>query len=537
MLLFKKLTAFLLTLIIPACVFSQVLPKEGRKLHYRIIGFATGKIVNAEKYDLEIASGYYNSEDSFSQNIIITQSGKESNMIAEVPSFNTSYTWRISHTAKNKMTPGVLHHLSTGTIQDVDTNIVRFRVIQPAAKYNDAFVFLDANKALYDMNGHAVWYLPDVFGKLKNNQQLVDLKMTSQGTISFMLNNDAYEMNYDGDILWKAPNNGIVSGDTVEHYHHEFTRLGNGHYMILSSENVVWKLDDGSDNVEDSSLPLAVRNKMKADSNLLKSHFGTVIEYDGKGNVVWSWRSSPYFMASDIKYFNARVNRKLIDVHQNSFYFDEQHKYIYVGFKNISRVLKVSYPQGKVVASYGETFRKGIMPQGNGLFYNQHAAKISHDGYLYLYNNNNAGSDSIMPTIIMMKEPTSPKDGLKKVWEYTCNIEGIENNPLFLKMKRDRENTKEQHPEIYAKMRSRPHPTSGGNVIELPDHSFFVSMNNEFSKVFIVDRDKKTLWSAVAEKWNAGERQWSIMLQYRASIITDRSKLEQMIWHTGKTTN
>ncbi len=31
---------------------------------------------------------------------------------------------------------------------------------------------------------------------------------------------------------------GAVSGDTEEHFHHEFTRLHNGHYMVLGNEYV-----------------------------------------------------------------------------------------------------------------------------------------------------------------------------------------------------------------------------------------------------------------------------------------------------------
>ena len=55
-------------------------------------------------------------------------------------------------------------------------------------------------------------------------------------------------------------------------------------------------------------------------------------------------------------------------------------------------------------------------------------------------------------------------------------------------------------------------------------------MNNEYSKTLIVNREKKVLWSGVAERWNKGEKKWMIILQYRAGIIENRKQLEQLIW-------
>lgn len=520
---------FTILLFSKTYLFSQVLPKEGRKLHYRIINFSAEKIAGADTYEFAIAKGYFNSPDSFVDNILISRSSKEPNMIAEVPSFNSSYTWRVTVTANNKTEESKLYHFSTGTIQDVDTTMVRLRIIDSAVKYKDGYVFLDGNKALYDIQGRAVWYLPDIFGRQRINLPLVDLKMSPQGTITFILNNKAYEISYDGEILWKAPDNGTVSGDTSEHYHHEFTRLANGNYMILGSQSVMWRHDASYDTQQDSMLPPAALARLKKDSSILKTYFGTVIEYNAKGDVVWSWSSANYFMNSDVIHFKSELSRRIVDVHQNSFYFDEQHKTIYVGFKNISRILKVSYPGGKVIASYGEVFKKGVPSKNNGLFCSQHAVRYSHDGYLYLFNNNNCGNDSLMPTVVMMQEPRTPKEQLKKVWEFTTDTKGIENSPLLKNRESLLEKAKEMNPEMFARMKKRPKYTSGGNVVELPDNLFFVSMNNEYSKLYIINRDKQVLWSAIAEKWIPQQNYWEIIRQYRSSMVNNRAELEKMI--------
>ncbi len=506
---------------------AQTFPKEGAKVHYRIIGFSFEKVKQVSEYKLEIAKGYYNSDDSFRKNIIISVTSAENRKVVEAPDFGSQYTWQVSYVTKgNTPTQRIKHHFSIGTVPEADTNIVRFRVIDKAVKYKDAYVFLDGNNGLYDMAGHLVWYMPQIDTKANTHAQVNDLKMTPQGTITFMENNRAYEINYNGDILWRSPVK-IGREDSIEHYHHEFTRLSNGHYMVLSSESVLWKPDLPPE--KDSSLYKATGGRMKNDTNKTKTHFGTVIEYDEKGNMVWSWKSSSYFMQSDVKYFNPKLRRQIIDVHENSFFFDEKNGYIYVSFKNISRIVKVKYPEGNVVAAYGEVYKPDVPQTGNGLFCSQHSCKISDDGYLYLFNNNNCDSDGIMPTVVMMREPGASNGALEKVWEYTCTDDGISENPLFDR-KAQEEKVRAKHPNFKSMNMRMMHPTSGGSVTELPDHSFFVSMNNEYSKVFIVDRDKKVLWSGVSEKWNAGENRWIIILQYRASLVNSRKLLESMIW-------
>ncbi len=129
----------------------------------------------------------------------------------------------------------------------------------------------------------------------------------------------------------------------------------------------------------------------------------------------------------------------------------------------------------------------------------------------------------------MLQEPRNAKEGLKKVWEYTCSADGV---PEHSGMMNDREGRIPPG----AKMIMPPEgsmptrrPTSGGSVQELADHSLFVCMNTEFSKMFIVTPAKKILWSAVAEKYFPAKNFWGTTIQqYRANLIT-RQQLEQLI--------
>ena len=479
-------------------VKSQIFPSEASVINYRLVGFSFPRLNQSIGYRLEIAECNCNSIDQFKAKIISRISDSTNKIIAEVPAFGSHYTWRITTKLKNgTSTTGPLNHFITGSIPEVDTTATRIRVVRQAKKYTDAFVFVDNNKALYNMSGRPVWYLPEIKGvKQTPNSVLRDLKLTPFSSISFLLDDKAYEINYNGDVLWTGPDDGTVSAGTTEHYHHEFTRLTNGHFMVLGEE-----------------LPLA-KQKLSgvaagSDSFYNSVAYGTVIEYDEKGKIVWAWKSSGYFIGSDIKYFTIPQTMTVFDVHQNAFYFDEQNKVIYISFRHIGRILKIKYPEGTVLAAYGEKFKKGIPNAGNGVFCGQHSVRHSPNGYLYLFNN---GCDpQSPPKVSVLKEPVNDSGGLEVLWQYQCNLEGLP----------------EEHHKTYW------YPI-WGNVVELPDSSLFVCTGSDHTKLFIVSRSKDELWSAVPEKWFPEKNEWHSVPQYRSGIIYDRRQMDGLIWNAGQ---
>ena len=499
-------------MLLPAALYAQVLlPKEGSKLNYRIIGFSLPAERGNKKpeagYIIEIALGSHHIEDSFKKHLVKTINTKTTRVIGEVPLFGKQYTWRVS--SKAQKTPGEFHYFSTLTIPDVDTAVTRFRIIQQAEKYKDAYVILDATRAIYDMKGNAVWFLPDIDGISREYSVLKDLRATKYGTLTFIYEDaTAYEVDYDGNILWRTPAKSHAGGDSTEHIHHEFVRLPGRHYMILGSEIALWdkslaaKNDRSSLYFPDDTIRPDINNQ-----SLQRVPFGTIIEYDKDGKVFWSWKTSKYFKTSDIYFHPGKREEIDISPHENSFYFDEKKKFIYLGFRDISRIIKIKYPEGKVVNVYGEIFKPNGGEMGNGLFCKQHSVKLSANGLLYLYNNN-VCNFSGFPKVVMLKEPIAPGGRLKKVWEYECTIEGLKG--------------KEQNTYQF---------TYGGNVVELPDQSIFTSMSTLYCKVFIVSKNKKELWSGIPEKWSTLFNKWDNVMQYKASFINNRKELERIIWH------
>ncbi len=493
----RCLLAFLL-LLLWFNGYGQYFPAEGSHLHYRIIAFRVP--VKVGICTIEIAKGNINNLDSFEKNIVkVTQKLNSGMVIAEVPDWGAAYTWRLV-TGKKPLEG--LHHFSTLNLPFTDVAKYRLKVSQPATQYSDAFVFCDANRVLYDMKGNAVWVLPDMEGIVSATTVIRDLKLSPAGTITFMTMTMAYEIDFSGKILWRAPNTGAVSGEKTEHYHHEFTRLSNGHYMTLGHEmlSCTWQ----KTGINDSALTISRVNGLPQPTNggsHFSMPFGTVLEYNASGQLIWSWKYFNYFIKT--QQYSAIKDRRELDSHENAFYFDEKAGYVYLSFKNANQVLKISYPQGQVTQVYNGLEAATI----TGLFCQQHACKKSAKGYVYLFNNNFCNPDSL-PTVIKLKEPVTQKDKIKKIWEYKCPI-SAEN---FV----------------------HPAATTGGNVCEMPGDALFVSLCSPYGNMFIVNANKQKLWNADLEKWDIEKARWIPQEQYRASIITDRKKLEQLVRSAAK---
>ncbi len=507
----KKLLFVVLLSLAFGNLRAQIFPREGSKLCYRLVGFSFPALPGAGKYRVEIAMGHIQQDAAFEKGIVVTASTAKNKVIAEVPSFGKDYTWRIVYTTGKKQSNSQLYHFSTGMIPEVDTTDFRLHVLVNAQTHKDAYVFVDGAKALFDMNGKPIWFLPNIDSMNSEECRPRDLKLTPQGTITMVVHKGIYEIDYNAKVQWKMPKNVRRSPDSVEFFHHEFTRLSNGHYMVLGDEKLLF----GNSVTGDSAFVLVPMDKPLPNNATRRDRiaFGTIVEYDKNNKVVWSWKSSDYFKKSDIFFYVSRLGA--IDVHENAFYFDEKNKAIYVSFKNIDRILKIKYPEGTVSAVYGEKYEKGMVKgtverAGNDLFCGQHSTRVSANGDIYLFNNNSCNK-GFWPTVAVLQPAAGTKTGLKKIWEYVCDVAytGINTPP----------------PYSYA---------VGGNVIELPDHSFFVTLVGSSSNIFIVDRQKEIKWSAVMQKWNRVTKEWNYVLNYRSSIITSRSDLERLIWNSEK---
>ncbi|NDC41382.1 MAG: hypothetical protein EBZ77_07515 [Chitinophagia bacterium] len=455
---------------------AQVHPADGAALHYRIIGFRDNALSVNEQHTLLISADTSGQADSFNRHILVRKTFTGNRVVAEVPAFGRKYTWRMVATGA---ITGRIHQFNVLYSVFTDTLLCRMRVTRPATRFADGYFFNDGALALYNMKGEPVWFVPSLDSGEYPNVSIRDLKMSPRHTITLLYRDMPYEIDWEGNVLWKGPNTGAVSGDTAERYHHEFTITPQGRYMVLGNER---------------------QRPGKPGQGVLL--FGTVIEYDSTGKVKWSWRSSTYYENTNYAYNRGAPD--YYDIHQNSFYFDEQRQRFFVSYKNISQVVEVAYPSGRVVHMYGRNFEAPGTPSA---FYEQHSVKVDGQGNLLLFNNNNRDGqpNNFHPQVGLYSTVGTHRGQL--LWAYEWKPTDRNN---LLRMPRTL--------------------TNGGNVEEVASNCYFVSMCTPFYGMFIVGRDKKLYWSAYGQKYYAADALWNYNFQYRASLVPTRAALEQLIW-------
>lgn len=494
----KKLVGFALVFcLFTSSLFAQkarhlialplVHPTQDAQLHYRIIGFTFPAMKNVKKYTIQIAGGKYFTEAMFNLNTIITIKSDSNKIVAEVPSFSAQYTWRYIYQTDKGLKKSELRYFSTVITPLVDSNNTRLLIVRNTNKYKDAFVFIDCTRAIYDMHGRPVWYLPETLLPLLGNGKIQDLRFTPQGTITFINNMVLNEINYNGKLLNQISNRDPERPSPNGDLHHQADRLKNGHYMVLGNEVLDGKemSVSGGMEYETQRTPVGFQNSV----------FGTLDEFDENGELVWQYRLSDYFVNYKSQLGKGNSN---FDIHLNAFWFDEDEKYLYLGFKNISRIFKIKYPEGKLVGVLGGDYSPGQADVSHNVFCHQHAFFKKSNG-LYVYNNNDLSNNPV-PEIEFFKDET---DGV------------FENKPIW----------RFQFPVTTKSVTT----TSGGNVMGLPNGDIFASLSMPYNDLYIIDTAKSVLWQAEVEKKDDVTNIWQELPTYKASIISSAGILYSLI--------
>ena len=427
---------------------AAIHPADSALLHYRLIGFSFPEQENTTSYKLEIFDFNTSIAKSIQAKPIVTQLGKTNQLIATVPEFGKSYVWRVQYFNKGKATGYSSPHFFTVRANPYSNKSVsRFRMLKKATKYNNMMVLFDNTRSLYNMQGEPLWFLPDELKLADTGVNSVrDLKITDDGTFTMLTNKNIYEIDYDGRIVWHGSNNGKVSGDTVEYYHHQFTKLKNGNYMTIT--NIM--------------TPTILRDTTNSTGSRTVNVCGTVVEYGKYMQLLWAWNSCLFINANDMS------------THFNSFYLDEERHVLYTGYRNLGCILKTEYPSQRTLAKYGNDNTKN-----SGKFFSQHNVSINSDGNLMMFNNNynmqlpeNERTKNCVPSVVIFKEPATADDTLTKIWEFSCGIDTLVN----------------------------PMSPSGGSVVELDKGDYLVCAGMP-GRAFIVSKDKKLLWHVLSEKY------------------------------------
>ena len=466
-----RLPAFLLCLIVTSICRSQISPLPGAKLNYNQIMFECEKIKGPGFYVIQLSA---NTTDTlFGYNLLERKDSSPAMLISNLQ-FGQKYRWRYTRIKDGQKPVWQGPYLfEISAISMPGKNLERIIVSKNDTSANaGGFIINDGNHCIIDRAGKPVWYLPNITWrailvkkKVEIKPQILDLRLNAAGTITYLADSIAVECDLNGHQLWKGPNDGNVSGMGTESYNHDFKRLPNGHYMILGNE--IWrKLPDYYDTVSIQKkyhIRQVFNNKEYA-----KVEFGTVIEYDKNGKVVWSWNSQDYFDPDALKPWRLDQESDWSELaHINAFSVDKNNDYVYVGFRNINRVVKVEKKTGKVVDSWGQRWPGGEARKALDI-HRQHDANLLRDNTIAVFNSNDfPGSDSLASVVIFSQQPV---DTGCVIWQFNCDFDSIDHRAT----------------------------RNGGNVDELKNGNLFVCTGN-MDRIFEVTRDKKIVWQAMIQ--------------------------------------
>lgn len=506
MTLLKKKVALLVCCvlaIIPNTVIAQLFPNEGDTLNYRLAGFSALPHDKAVRYRFEIAD-----PDAplvnFQPAVIASTLADTYRAIITLPAFNKSYLWRVSYIGKrNKLiasTPYI--SFSTGYYPSIDSNLFRLKILDSANHHHDVFFIVDYTAVIYDINGSPVWSLPGISLAHDKTLNVRDIKSTNDGTFTATSNHTAYEFDYNGKIIWQAPDDGKVNGDTSEYYHHEFTKLSSGNYMVAGMQHILLEV------------PKEKLTEIQKQSDLFEIRNGrfyrriptdNLIEYNSKKEVVWSWKAADHFGEQDFFRSGDYTAFGLsLDLHLNSFYFDEKERVIYISFRNLNQVIKIEYPSGRIIRRYGAVWLNDGTKDEDSLFYGQHCV-FKKDEKIYLFNNNTNKKGMITDSTkwnnishVSIFNENDTKTGLHKSWDISCDID----------------------------TQTSWHGGAGGSVAPMDDGCILVSMGSA-GRIFIVDKNKRIVWNTIPQGADGG-RNWYTIGPYRVNFI-NKSELEKII--------
>lgn len=211
----------------------------------------------------------------------------------------------------------------------------------------------------YDINGDVRWYLTESFiweiNRLRNGNLLLS---TDKLVNNPYYTTGLYEMNMLGKIYFEY---NIDGG-----YHHDYYEMPNGNILVLSN-------NFANGTVEDYIVELDLR-----DGSIVKKFDLTDIlpmnEGESENSTTYDW------------------------FHNNSVWYDEKSNSITLSGRHMDAVINISYDTGKLnwiigdSTNYSSEWQKYFFkPIGDNFEWqwSQHSAKITPDGYVFIFDNGN----------------------------------------------------------------------------------------------------------------------------------------------------
>jgi hypothetical protein len=446
---------------------GQYLPKDGAKLNYNQIYFEFANNKNATNYKFYLAYDSVENKQDFTTLLIKTVISKTPHIKIESLKFGRKYKWYVETILKNhEVVKSDIHYFLLYECPYADTTKYKFKQhYNNKSKMEDGIIWLDQAHCAINKNLEVVWFLAPIIEDFKENKQVRDFRIYKDGTISFISEGEAYHINKDLSIIWQAPNNGKISEEKKENYHHSFEKLQNGNYIVLGNQYIELERTDTKDTTD------------------RRVEFTTAIEYNQNMQVVWSWRLLDNLKLDLLA--NPETN-SIYNTHCNSLSISQDGQKILLCFRDISRIIEIDKKTGRILRSFGKKLNKtDTLVYETDVFMFPHDAKYIDNETISVLNNNDIKNKKIS-SLIYLKLPSSNKNQLLKTWEFRFDYDKYTNGKS-------------------SKM---------GNHVVLPSKNLLINEGSINRIVEINPIEKNPIWDLTITK-NYGNSGWSDFAIYR----------------------
>lgn len=446
-------------------VRAEIKPSDNSIINQIQVLFEVDELPEADSYTL-----YITAIDRPENRIEITTKSLAC-LIPAGFNFGQKYEWYYKASSGQKIIfQSQLYHFSISNNFLVKRENFRYTITTADTSlfYNN-LIFLDNIGVVINRKGEPVWYMPSGTVSGKELQPYRNMTITKNGTITFLRKDECYETDLSGRVLWKAPNDGKISGDKTEYYHHDFLKLNDGTYLTCS-----YKYDTSA--------------AIKTDNNYTRVRYNTLILYNTAGKAIWWWNEKNYITDAEIVSASGGSKNMVNGTHLNGFIVDEKRSMYVLSFRNSNTLWGIDKKTGAVKFSICGKDKKTMQ---NGIAFNgQHSPVFTKEGNLVFYNNNaepKTGQEKpSYPSVMLLSVSGKNKYSITRLWEYECVL-----------------------PDY-------PHGLIGkeGYAEQLPNKNILIGVGGA-NKIIEVTPEKKKAWEMNCEVYDSMQNKWTGFTNFR----------------------
>ncbi|MDI1354196.1 MAG: aryl-sulfate sulfotransferase [bacterium] len=479
---------FLIVICIPQWSYGDVIPAQNSTVHYVHVYFEENFFKGTLEYELKI---YSDSSALRKDSAVVTLSNNYPAFRVHYLNWGKSYLWRVNNiNKKNKrIHTGDVHTFSI--VPRVNSDFfsdIRLDVrVNDTTKHLGGYIVIDYLRGIFDRSGRPVWLLPPIAGYVNTGTQIRDLEFTAENTLTFLSDNTPVELDLEGKVLWSLPSPFVFGKDTIT-FHHDFKKTAQGTYFMLGNRSVYRKmLVNYTEELKKLNRDVTyIKGEPYA-----KTDVAVLLELDQTGKVLWFWDSNNYLTDEDLNYKKTPIGFPLVYAHANALGVNDENTKAYIGFRDLSRIIKIDKQSKKVELSYGEKYPSGEAMFGDGLFRQQHDARVTKHNSIFILNNNGARKTASPSCIMELKDNVSAGDSVL-LWKFDLDFDTLTNG----------------------------RSNSGGNITEMPNSNILLCAG-QLNRFFEVTRKKEIVWDAFVYSLGKKDSIWQPMPNYRSSWIPE----------------